>query len=334
MTPRFDHSPSSTPVLPAGAARANFAAFLVLLSCAIVLTAASYVLARRRIASTVADRLAIATAWAKAELDLKEAKDQFTTTVSHELRTPLNAITASAALLADSPLNTEQRELVTLLETGAHQIVLVVDDVLSLNSLETGQFKVEYSKVNLKREVVEAAWNMMKMQPRCSERLPKLTLEKRIAPDVPAVIETDGARLRQVLAHLLLNAVKFTPDGGRVTLVVDTVRCRPQQPAWARRSTLGAGGGGRGGSSSGGVGLAAKIVGASSSFASADSSPPAASLRAINTGRSSAEVVVRAFPSSGGVLRRRRPLLLMQVDGGVERTIHAERRRTSCTPCS
>ena len=75
-------------------------------------------------------REAEAKARALAEEASSRQKDAFVAMVSHEIRTPLNAISGAAALLAATSLDTEQRELVTLLETGTAHVVLIVEDIL------------------------------------------------------------------------------------------------------------------------------------------------------------------------------------------------------------
>jgi signal transduction histidine kinase len=75
-------------------------------------------------------REAEAKARALAEEASSRQKDSFVAMVSHEIRTPLNAISGAAALLAATSLDTEQRELVTLLETGTAHVVLIVEDIL------------------------------------------------------------------------------------------------------------------------------------------------------------------------------------------------------------
>lgn len=66
-------------------------------------------------------------------------------TVSHEIRSPLHAIATAAALLADSPLNDEQRELVQMLDSGASHVVVIIEDLLSLRALQSGNFRVRKS---------------------------------------------------------------------------------------------------------------------------------------------------------------------------------------------
>jgi signal transduction histidine kinase len=174
-----------------------------------------------------------------AEETSSRQKDQFVAMVSHEIRTPLNAVGGATALLADTPLNSEQRELVALLEAGTAHVVLIIEvraaararrrgvrvryplltpllplqDILMHGALVSGAFSVAQERVELVRVVLDPAWRMATMQQSQRAKLATLHLTRAVAPDVPAVIVGDATRLTQVLTNVLSNAIKFTREG-------------------------------------------------------------------------------------------------------------------------
>jgi PAS domain S-box-containing protein len=138
------------------------------------------------------------------------AKDEFLATVSHELRTPLNGVFGWARMLQAADLDEEarQRGLAAIVRGAAAQVRLV-DDLLDISRMVTGNLKLELRLVDL-RNVIEAAL----------ETVRPAALAKRIdivAEFEPAPVMVLGAatRLQQVLWNLLMNAVKFTPRDGR-----------------------------------------------------------------------------------------------------------------------
>lgn len=110
---------------------------LVIVAVTVVYDAASHAFLR----AVLRDHLRNFEARQRAETAAEEAKHRFVRTVSHEVRTPLNAVLGSAALLADTALSEEQRELVGMLEAGANNVVVIIDDILQINALETANFR-------------------------------------------------------------------------------------------------------------------------------------------------------------------------------------------------
>ncbi|WP_407052019.1 sensor histidine kinase [Methyloraptor flagellatus] len=154
------------------------------------------------------------------------AKSRFLALASHEIRTPLNGIIGMADLLADSPLSPAQSNYVRAVHSSGTSLLSLVDDVLDLAKVEAGRLDLAEAPVDLGalvEEVVEL------LAPRAHGK--GIELVGRIAPDVPAEVMADAARLRQVLINLVGNAVKFTHSGG---VTIEIGRRADAVPGFAR----------------------------------------------------------------------------------------------------
>ncbi|MCC9605709.1 response regulator [Blastopirellula sp. JC732] len=144
-----------------------------------------------------------------------EAKSRFLATMSHELRTPMTAILGFTENLMESPdygSGEERNEtLSTILRNGEHLLGLI-DDVLDLSKIEAGRTEIHTELCSPGRIANEVASILKK---RAASR--RLSLAVRCKTPIPAEIETDALRLRQILINLVGNALKFTEKGG-VTL--------------------------------------------------------------------------------------------------------------------
>jgi CheY-like chemotaxis protein len=128
--------------------------------------------------------------------------------MSHEVRTPLNGIVGFTSLLLDTPLTPEQREYVQTIRLSTEALIQLTGDILDFARIESGKLKLDPVACD-PRECVEAALDML--APKADPK--KIELLHRVADDVPGAVVTDSGRLRQVLANLIGNAVKFTENG-------------------------------------------------------------------------------------------------------------------------
>jgi len=141
-------------------------------------------------------------------LAASRAKSEFVANMSHELRTPLNGVIGMLELLEDTSLTSEQRALVRTAVASGDALVGVVNDVLDFSKIEAGKLELERRAFDL-REIVESTCEML--APDAHAKGVELTLW--VGESVPATLEGDAHRIRQVLTNLLANAVKFTSRG-------------------------------------------------------------------------------------------------------------------------
>lgn len=147
-----------------------------------------------------------------------EAKSAYLARISHELRTPLSAIVELADLVAEEALSEEERRAAAeALRTRGGQLLRVLEEINESTQAETGRLTVERIPCR-PRDIVDDVLKLMK--PGSDER--GLTLTVDFPPDVPETIESDPIRLRQILANLISNAIKFTARGG-IRLIVRPV---------------------------------------------------------------------------------------------------------------
>ncbi|HYY95120.1 MAG TPA: ATP-binding protein, partial [Pyrinomonadaceae bacterium] len=154
----------------------------------------------------------------RARREAEEAnrlKDEFLATVSHELRTPLTAIIGWSHMLEQIPLDEETaRHAVTVIRRNAEQQRQIVEDILDVSRVVTGQLRIESERVEL-APVVQAAIDAVR--PAAESKGIRL----RAAFDPWAVVVGDPHRLQQIAWNLLSNAVKFTPGGGEVRVAAE-----------------------------------------------------------------------------------------------------------------
>jgi signal transduction histidine kinase len=149
----------------------------------------------------------------RAEEDAQRMKDQIVANVSHELRTPLTAIDGWVHVLLGEepgPLTDEQRRFLTIVKRNSDRLMRLVGDLLLAGQVEAGKLKLELEEVDvaeLARETSELLANA------AQSRGIALTVEA----DALVVVRGDRQRLGQLLSNLVANAIKFTPEDGRLT---------------------------------------------------------------------------------------------------------------------
>ena len=137
------------------------------------------------------------------------AKNEMAGLVSHELRTPLQVMLGHLELLAPTSLPPATQHALSIIDQQCRQLLGLVNDTLDLCALEAGSLPLRPARF-APAALAEAAVRDFRL----FAQTRGLTLELNLDPSLPELIETDVARLRQILTNLLANALKYTPTGG------------------------------------------------------------------------------------------------------------------------
>ena len=146
-------------------------------------------------------------------------KDQFLSTMSHELRTPLNAVLGFSDLLADErygTLNDRQRRYVDHIHTGGTHLLKLITDILDLSKIEAGRMEIAPEDVNIAAAFAEVLSALQPLADKKSQCLTKEVVAR-------LYVRADATRFKQILMNLVGNAIKFTPDLGKIELVARQV---------------------------------------------------------------------------------------------------------------
>jgi|GEM_PF-1551305 len=137
------------------------------------------------------------------------AKSEFLANISHELRTPMNGILGLTELVLDTELTSEQYEYLRMLQDSGKALLNVISDILDFSSIERGRIDLNFSEFSLREWLTEI---IAAQGPQARGK--GLNLESNVQADVPDAVVCDPFRLRQILMHLIANAIKFTERGG------------------------------------------------------------------------------------------------------------------------
>ena len=166
-----------------------------------------------RLRTSQAERLAREAAEAATQV-----KSQFLATVSHEMRTPLNAVIAMSRFLRDTALTADQAEYVDAVCRSGEDLLTLINQVLDFSRIEAGKLTLDTCPFEVRQVLEDAVEAFAEVAHRKG-----LELVTSIDPSVPEWLTGDPSRIRQVVANLVSNALKFT-DAGEVLI---EVRCVP-----------------------------------------------------------------------------------------------------------
>ena len=144
-------------------------------------------------------------------------KDEFLANMSHELRTPLNAILGLSESLGEQiagPLNEKQQKYISTISESGHHLLSLINDILDLAKIDAGQITLDINKVDI-HSVCQASLRMIKQLAQKKNQDVSLQIDTSLG-----LMWADERRLKQMIVNLLGNAVKFTPENGRLGLEV------------------------------------------------------------------------------------------------------------------
>ncbi len=207
--------------------RKNGEIFPCLLSASILLDAQGNPVGFMGISRDITERKRAEEALKKAHAELEQQnvelarasklKDEFLSTMSHELRTPLTIILGQSELLQErmyGTLNNRQLEALESIGKSSHHLLKLIDDILDFSKISQRKLKLEIASVFIEKLCQDSLQSIVQL---AHEK--QLEISSMVDRNV-TVIQADERRLRQALSNLLDNAVKFTPEGGKIGLEV------------------------------------------------------------------------------------------------------------------
>lgn len=141
-------------------------------------------------------------------LAASQAKSEFLANISHELRTPMNGVIGMIDVVLDSRLTPDQREQLDTAQRCAYSLLTLLNDILDLSKIEAGKMVLEKVSFDVRLLVDDC------VKAHLPRAFPKgVSITSQIGPEIPSLIIGDPLRIRQIMANLMSNAVKFTDQG-------------------------------------------------------------------------------------------------------------------------
>ena len=144
-----------------------------------------------------------------------EMKSEFLANMSHEIRTPMNGIIGMVEMLAETKLSAEQQEYVDNIKVSNEHLLAIINGILDLSKVESGKMTIDSIPMN-----ISSLCNEVVSLFAVKARQRSLTLDYHYTEALSPYIKGDPVRIKQIMANLVNNAIKFTREGGRVTIDV------------------------------------------------------------------------------------------------------------------
>ncbi|MCX7681366.1 MAG: response regulator [Anaerolineae bacterium] len=154
------------------------------------------------------------------EVEADRAKSEFVSTVSHELRTPMTSIKGYTDLLyagVVGPLNDEQKRFLSIVRDNVERLTALINDLLDISRVESGRIRFEPKLIQLSDVIAEVVKVMV-----VSAEAKRQTLTYEVIGRIPEIIG-DPDRLNQVVTNLVSNAIRYTPEGGKIEVKIYAV---------------------------------------------------------------------------------------------------------------
>ena len=145
---------------------------------------------------------------------IEQMKNQFVSTVSHELRTPLTAISGALGLIVGGALGqvpTTMQNMLAIAQENSNKLSQLINDLLDIDKLVAGKMQFEFSQCSIKELLQQS---VLHNQPYAD----KYRASIELLADVDATVQLDPMRFHQIMANLLSNAAKFSPEGSHITV--------------------------------------------------------------------------------------------------------------------
>ena len=151
-----------------------------------------------------------------------EMKSEFLANMSHEIRTPMNGIIGMVEMLSETRLSVEQREYVENIKVSNEHLLAIINGILDLSKVEAGKMTIDFIPMNLSSLCNEVV-SLFSIK----ARQRGLILDYHYTESLSPYVKGDPVRLKQVMVNLVNNAIKFTREGGRVTIDIHHMQHNP-----------------------------------------------------------------------------------------------------------
>ncbi len=148
-----------------------------------------------------------------------KAKSTFLANMSHEIRTPLNSIIGFSEVISISDnVDETSKKYSKIIETSAKSLLTILNDILDISKIESGNFKISFEKMDIYK-LCENSFELFSN--RAIDKKIDFTFD--IDKNIPKCLFSDGTRIKQVLSNILSNAIKFTPENGKINFNVQQI---------------------------------------------------------------------------------------------------------------